>query len=514
MAVDEVTNWFTTTTDNPAPIPPGPDGRRPRRVGLSMQEMMASIARWRDTLSGVTGTILLSGTDPRLSWNETDATADNKYWDILPVAEQLRFRAVNDAQNVFTNWLTVDRTGTVIDAINFAGPITVADNLTLESTTPELKFYETDGPTDEKRYRFRSLAGNFVLSLYDDSDVFIEEAISFVRSVDHIDRINFFADTARFGRLGQAGIMASVVSDQSLVFTGGVNSSEGSKITLYGISHPSRALDTWFAAGANLWQRFDEDAGQWQISTGAGSKTLALNVDASQDSTFYGSILALAGTTAKPSIRIPTGVAPSSPTQGDMWVTASDAFVRLNGVSESIIGGGDVTKVGTPVDNQVGIWTGDGTLEGDTFLTLNSKTLGLVSSSTWGSLYTVFNLGFATALTVLSSGALVDFNLFHNAYDDGITAYKYAQSGAALRYSMLDSGSHRWYTAVDGATGADPITWLEAFRINQDQTAIFFSDLDVQGTFTSLGIDVTGDIAASEAIESKNIFSSFLLMGA
>ena len=27
-------------------------------------------------------------------------------------------------------------------------------------------------------------------------------------------------------------------------------------------------------------------------------------------------------------------------------------------------GGGDVTKVGTPVDNQIGIWTGDGTIEG------------------------------------------------------------------------------------------------------------------------------------------------------
>jgi len=28
-------------------------------------------------------------------------------------------------------------------------------------------------------------------------------------------------------------------------------------------------------------------------------------------------------------------------------------------------GGGDVTKVGTPVNNQIGVWTGDGTLEGD-----------------------------------------------------------------------------------------------------------------------------------------------------
>jgi len=32
-------------------------------------------------------------------------------------------------------------------------------------------------------------------------------------------------------------------------------------------------------------------------------------------------------------------------------------------------GGGDITKVGTPVDNQIGIWTGDGTIEGDSNLT-------------------------------------------------------------------------------------------------------------------------------------------------
>jgi hypothetical protein len=32
---------------------------------------------------------------------------------------------------------------------------------------------------------------------------------------------------------------------------------------------------------------------------------------------------------------------------------------------EAQAGGGDVSKVGTPVDNQIGVWTGDGTLEGD-----------------------------------------------------------------------------------------------------------------------------------------------------
>ena len=118
MAVDEVVNWEIVAKDNPTPLPPGPDGRRAARIALTLQEIMASIARYRDTLSGVTGTLLLSAAEPRLSWNETDQTANNRYWDILPVAEQLRFRAVNDAQTVFTNWMTVDRTTTTIDSIN------------------------------------------------------------------------------------------------------------------------------------------------------------------------------------------------------------------------------------------------------------------------------------------------------------------------------------------------------------------------------------------------------------
>jgi hypothetical protein len=37
-------------------------------------------------------------------------------------------------------------------------------------------------------------------------------------------------------------------------------------------------------------------------------------------------------------------------------------------------GGGDVFKVGTPVNNQVGVWTGDGTIEGDAALTFDTST--------------------------------------------------------------------------------------------------------------------------------------------
>jgi len=36
-------------------------------------------------------------------------------------------------------------------------------------------------------------------------------------------------------------------------------------------------------------------------------------------------------------------------------------------------GSGDVSKVGTPANNQVGVWTGDGTIEGDSNLTWNGS---------------------------------------------------------------------------------------------------------------------------------------------
>ena len=60
--------------------------------------------------------------------------------------------------------------------------------------------------------------------------------------------------------------------------------------------------------------------------------------------------------------------ADSAEVTGMKWATAS--------------GSGDVTKVGTPLNNQVGVWTGDGTLEGDTALTFDGSTLGVTGDIT------------------------------------------------------------------------------------------------------------------------------------
>ena len=68
--------------------------------------------------------------------------------------------------------------------------------------------------------------------------------------------------------------------------------------------------------------------------------------------------------------------------------TASQ-FLQTNGSGvlswATAAGSGDVTKVGTPVNNQLGVWTGNGTIEGDANLTFASSTLSIgVAGSTTG----------------------------------------------------------------------------------------------------------------------------------
>ncbi|WP_428743236.1 hypothetical protein [Tenacibaculum sp.] len=49
----------------------------------------------------------------------------------------------------------------------------------------------------------------------------------------------------------------------------------------------------------------------------------------------------------------------------DITAGGAKAIITKEYADANYAGGGDVTKVGTPVDNQIGVWTGDGIIEGD-----------------------------------------------------------------------------------------------------------------------------------------------------
>lgn len=72
-------------------------------------------------------------------------------------------------------------------------------------------------------------------------------------------------------------------------------------------------------------------------------------------------------------------------------------------------GGGDVVKVGTPVDGQIGVWTGDGTIEGDAALTFDTTTDSLVVAASGNFKFgAVTILGDAAGTTTLSNIDAID----------------------------------------------------------------------------------------------------------
>ena len=73
-----------------------------------------------------------------------------------------------------------------------------------------------------------------------------------------------------------------------------------------------------------------------------------------------------------------TPTAPTATGGTNTTQLATTAFVQAAVTSA---GGGDVSKVGTPANNQIGVWTGDGTIEGDSDFTWNGTTLYVSNSS-------------------------------------------------------------------------------------------------------------------------------------
>ena len=63
----------------------------------------------------------LKATAPSLTFEETDASANNKIWRLKVNAEQMLLTILNDAEGVETTVFTFDRTGTTVDSLNFAG---------------------------------------------------------------------------------------------------------------------------------------------------------------------------------------------------------------------------------------------------------------------------------------------------------------------------------------------------------------------------------------------------------
>lgn len=137
-----------------------------------------------------------------------------------------------------------------------------------------------------------------------------------------------------------------------------------------------------------------------------------------------------------------------TPSNGELFYNSTSNKFRAyeNGAWVDMIGagGGNVTKVGTPVNNQVGVWTGDGTIEGDANLVYNGTKL-TVSTSVSGSVTQV--MGFEYSAGATGTGASFGFTTL-GGIQVGIIEHKRTGAGA-YGYSFKN-----W----DGASNAETIT--------------------------------------------------------
>lgn len=111
--------------------------------------------------------ITLSNSQPGIAFGESDAAVDNRWWRVFAISEQLRFDVVNDAASISASWLTVDRTGAVVDSITLnanaaAGTIAFttngATNFSVDATRvrPVLPVYLSDGAVGTPSLTFNS----------------------------------------------------------------------------------------------------------------------------------------------------------------------------------------------------------------------------------------------------------------------------------------------------------------------------------------------------------------------
>jgi hypothetical protein len=127
----------------------------------------------------------ISSATPQFFLNETDGATNNRLWVFVAESEQLRFGAENDISTITTNWLTVDRTGTTVDAIALAStaltwngaaivttgtsPTFTGDHVSVTNTDVYYELNETDAASNEKVWWLRAAGGQFLLQTRTDA---------------------------------------------------------------------------------------------------------------------------------------------------------------------------------------------------------------------------------------------------------------------------------------------------------------------------------------------------------
>lgn len=173
--------------------------------------------------TGSTVAVLLSSNSPVLAWNEADAAANNRRWDIAVDGEQMLFRLVNDAVNAAASWMVVDRSANTVDSVTFPGYVfftqlgaTLNPAVRISSAFPNLEFNETDAASNAKNWHITVNGAQMLFRAVDDARTGANEFMSVARSGSTITSVSFPTGTSAAFLVGTSSSLVGNVTAQIL----------------------------------------------------------------------------------------------------------------------------------------------------------------------------------------------------------------------------------------------------------------------------------------------------------
>jgi len=194
-------------------------------------------------------------------------------------------------------------------------------------------------------------------------------------------------------------------------------------------------------------------------------------------------------------------------------------FLRADGTFAVPSGGGNVSNVGTPVDNQIAVWTSSTTIEGDTALTFDTTTdalsVGITGSFTTGTI----ELGAATDTTLARvsagvasiEGVTILTTATGQPLDATLTALAAYNTNGLVTQTAADTftgrtiiGTTNRIAVTNGSgVGGNPTIDIDAAYVGQ--TSITTLGTITTGTWNAAGVTATlGTGAANEPLRAVN----------
>lgn len=241
----------------------------------------------------------LSGTAPIFRINESDASANNRLWDVIVSGEDMNFRVLTDAL-VATNWLTVTRTAGTVDAITLTSTTaTITGETTFSNLGPAFVINRATGAPSFRMNEAAASANNRLWDVAVSSEQMqfrlVNDAVSAATSWLQVDRTDNTVDTVNFvnGTLQYGGLEVGYrnIPNRNIAVSDNTQAADrGTIITYSGAGGHTFTVDsdfiatytlTFINAGSGAMSIAESLAGSlfWFNGSGAlgtGTRTLAV----------------------------------------------------------------------------------------------------------------------------------------------------------------------------------------------------------------------------------------------